>query len=60
MLNRCGLSLCAYMSKLPINYTHNKANKLLNNNNNNNNLIDEHITIDIMSILNMIVNQNYF
>jgi hypothetical protein len=41
--------------KIPINHTLNITNKLLNNNQ-----VDEHITKDIMSILKMITNQNYF
>jgi hypothetical protein len=40
---------------IPISYTCNIANKLLNNNQ-----VDEHIARDIMSILKMIMNQNYF
>jgi hypothetical protein len=40
---------------MPINYTTSIANKLLNNNR-----VNEHITRDIMSILKMIMNQNYF
>jgi hypothetical protein len=42
--------------KIPINYTLNIANKLLNNNHH----VDEHITRDIISILKVIMNQNYF
>jgi hypothetical protein len=41
--------------KIPINHTLNIANKLLNSNH-----VDEHITRDMMSILKMITNQNYF
>jgi hypothetical protein len=41
--------------KIPISYALNIANKLLNNNR-----VHEHITRDIMSILKMITNQNYF
>jgi hypothetical protein len=41
--------------KIPINHTLNITNKLLKNNQ-----VDKHTTKDIMSILKMITNQNYF
>jgi hypothetical protein len=41
--------------KIPINNTLNIANNILNNNQ-----VHEHITRDIMTILKMITNQNYF
>jgi hypothetical protein len=41
--------------KIPINYTLNIANKLLNNNR-----FNELITRDIMSVLRMVMNQNYY
>jgi hypothetical protein len=41
--------------KIPINQTLNIANIMFNNNQ-----VDEHITRDIMWILKMITNQNYF
>jgi hypothetical protein len=40
---------------IPINYTFNIANKILNNNR-----VDKFIIKEIMSILKMIMNQNYF
>jgi hypothetical protein len=41
--------------KIPINYSLNIANKLLENNR-----VREHIIREIMSIVRMITNQNYF